>query len=145
MEPWNYNIAEAPHDAPIWGASKCGKVIKTDWIEKRQAWSGFADKSPPVAWVKFEKPIHPDDMPPSSEPNEDTKRAIAAVKAIIAGRHPRDQQSHILVTAEQAVATLLLICMDGPRQAAAMLNEGLVPGVEERLSQYAAMKEQANG
>lgn len=74
-----------------------------------------------------------------SENVKDTPRALAAAKAIIDGRDPVAQQSSILVTAEHAFATILLACMGGdPRKAAAMLNEGLIPGIEQRLAFYAA-------
>lgn len=69
---------------------------------------------------------------------QDTLCAIQAVKAIIDGRDPVAKQSEILVTAEHAVASLLLMLMGDPRKAAAMLNEGLVQGVEERLSLFAS-------
>lgn len=67
--------------------------------------------------------------------NLDTQRALAATKAIIDGRNPFTEFSSVLVTAEHAFAVVLLACTGGdPRKAAAMLNEGLVPGIEERLS-----------
>ncbi|WP_412064030.1 hypothetical protein [Rhizobium sp. SYY.PMSO] len=73
-----------------------------------------------------------------SENLKDTHRAFRAAKEIIDGRDPVAHQSAILVTAEHAIASLLLLCMGNPRKAAAMLNEGLVPGIEERLSLYAS-------
>ena len=78
-----------------------------------------------------------------SENVKDTPRAIAAAKAIIDGRNVIMQQSAILVTAEHAFATVLLACMGGdPRKAAAMLNEGLIPGIEQRLAFYASKESQ---
>lgn len=71
------------------------------------------------------------------ENEKDTVRAMAAVKAILDGRDPR-RDNAVLVTAEHAIAVLLIACMGTPRKAAAMLNEGLVQGVEERLAYYAA-------
>lgn len=65
----------------------------------------------------------------------DTQRAFAACKAIVDGRDPSSHSSEILVTAEHTFAVVLLAaCGGNARMAAAMLNEGLVPGVEERLS-----------
>jgi hypothetical protein len=69
---------------------------------------------------------------------KDTQRAILAAKAIIDGRDPIAQQSEILVTAEHAITSILLLCMGDSRKAAGMLNEGLVPGIEQRLSYYAS-------
>jgi len=75
------------------------------------------------------------------EAQKDTKRAIAAAKAIFDDRDPVADFSSILVTTEQAVATILLaIFQNDPAKAAAMLNEGLVPGIESRLSIYAKDK-----
>lgn len=68
----------------------------------------------------------------------ETLRASRAAKEVIDGRDPHRQQSEILVTVEHTVAALLLACMGDARKAAAMLNEGLVPGIEQRLSFYAA-------
>lgn len=73
-----------------------------------------------------------------TEPSLDAERARAAAKAIVDGRDLVHDQSRILVSLEHMVAVLLLILMRDPRKAAAMLNEGLVPGVEGRLSLYAA-------
>lgn len=74
-----------------------------------------------------------------SEAGKDTRRAIAAAKAIFDGRDGVADQSAVLVTLEQAVATVLLAsCGSNPRLAAGMLNEALVPGIEARLSMYAA-------
>ena len=74
-----------------------------------------------------------------SENQKDTERAIAAAKAIVDGRDPVTDRASILVTAEHAFAAVLIACMDrDPRKAAAMLNEGLIPGIEQRLALYAA-------
>ena len=74
-----------------------------------------------------------------AEPQKDTQRAIAAAKAIIDGRDPRD--SSILVTLEGLVTLLLLTTMDNDeRKAAGMLIEGLVPGVEQRLALAASRR-----
>ncbi|MBN9600873.1 MAG: hypothetical protein J0G28_14530 [Afipia sp.] len=74
-----------------------------------------------------------------SENQKDTQRALAAAKAIIDGRDPFRDYASILVTAEHAFAATLLAVMDrDPRKAAAMLNEGLVQGIENRLALYAS-------
>lgn len=65
----------------------------------------------------------------------DTQRAIAAAKAIFDGRDPRADFGSIHVTLEGVVSLVLLALMRGDaRKAAGMLNEGLVPGVERRIS-----------
>lgn len=69
----------------------------------------------------------------------DTPRALAAAKAIIDGRDTVKDASKILVTAEHAFACVLLATHGGdPRKAAAMLNEALIPGIEQRLAYYAS-------
>lgn len=73
-----------------------------------------------------------------SENVNDTVRAIEAAKAIIDGRDPIAKQSEILVTTEHAIAAVLLAVMGDARLAAGMLNNGLVPGIEERLAHYAS-------
>jgi hypothetical protein len=73
-----------------------------------------------------------------SETFKDTLRAMNAAKAIIDGRDTNSEQSAILVTAEHAVAALLLAVMGTPRRAVGMLNEGLLQGVEERIALYAS-------
>lgn len=71
--------------------------------------------------------------------NLDTARAFAATKCLVDGRNPTTEFSSILVTAEHAFAAVLLACMGGDhRKAAKMLNEGLVPGIEQRLAYYAS-------
>ena len=70
-----------------------------------------------------------------TEPQKDTQRAIAAAKLLFDGRDPRDDSSSILVTLEGLVSLVLLATMgNDPDKAAGMLNEGLVPGVENRLA-----------
>ena len=71
---------------------------------------------------------------------KDTLRAVAAAKAIIDGRDPKADYSSILVTTEHCIAALLIVLMGDPRKAAAMLNEGLVQGVESRLALYASKR-----
>ena len=74
----------------------------------------------------------------------DTIRCLEASKAIIdnrftsvAGRRPDFKAAEIMVTLEQVITTVLLALYDDPKMAARMLNEALVPGVEERLALYA--------
>ena len=74
-----------------------------------------------------------------TENQKDTERAIAACKVIIDGRDISADFSSILVTAEHVFAALLLAVMDrDPRKAAAMLNEALLHGIEDRLALYAS-------
>lgn len=73
------------------------------------------------------------------ENEKDTVRAVAACKSIVDGRDPVEDRASVLVTAEHAFAAVLLVCMKGDaRKAAAMLNEGLIPGIESRLALYAS-------
>lgn len=77
-----------------------------------------------------------------TEAQKDTQRAFEALKAITDGRDPRGpDRSSILVTLEHVVAGVLLATQNqDPRKAAAMLNEGLVMGVENRLSMLTARR-----
>ena len=70
-----------------------------------------------------------------TDPQKDTKRAIAAARLIIDGRDPSASMGEILTTLDAVVSLILLAVMDNnERLAAAMLNEGLVPAVEQRLA-----------
>lgn len=74
-----------------------------------------------------------------TEPERDTQRAVSAAKLIIDERDLSADSSAILVTLEHHIALVLLAVMDqNPTKAAAMLNEGLVAGVEDRLALAAA-------
>ena len=76
-----------------------------------------------------------------TEAQKDTQRALAAAKLIIDGRNTSIDYSAILVTLEGLVTLLLLATMDNDaNKAAAMLTEGLTPGVEERLALAAARR-----
>jgi hypothetical protein len=76
-----------------------------------------------------------------TEPQKDTQRAIAAAKAIIDGRDPNDDSSAILVTLESLVSLVLLAVMGNDHhKAVGMLNDGLVPGVEERIALAASRR-----
>ena len=70
-----------------------------------------------------------------SEASKDTQRALAAVRSIVDGRD-RSDASSIMVTLEHAIATVLIAIFPDTRMAAAMLNEGLLQGVEARLARY---------
>lgn len=75
---------------------------------------------------------------PQDRASQDTARAVTAAKAVIDARQPIADRSAILVTLEHVVAAVLITVMNGdPRTAAAMLNEGLIPGVEARIAFYA--------
>lgn len=70
-----------------------------------------------------------------TEPQKDTQRAIAAAKLLIDGRDPNADMGAIMTTLEGLVSLMLLTVMNrDERMAAALLNEGLVPGVESRLA-----------
>lgn len=72
-----------------------------------------------------------------SEARKDTARALAASTAIVDGRGTDDVDA-IMVTLEHAVATVLIALYRDHALAAAMLNEGLVPGVEARIALHQA-------
>lgn len=74
-----------------------------------------------------------------NEPQKDTLRTVAAAKEVIAGRDPIADRGAVMVTLEGTVAAVLLMVMEGDqKKAAAMLNEGLVEGVEGRLALHAS-------
>jgi hypothetical protein len=76
-----------------------------------------------------------------TEPQKDTQRYLAAAKLIFDDRDPNEDASAILVTLEGLVSLVLLATQrNDPRQAAAMLNDGLVPGVEERIALAASRR-----
>lgn len=72
-----------------------------------------------------------------SEAKKDTQRALVAARAIIDERGTDDAAS-IMVTLEHAVATVLIALYRDHKTAAGVLNEGLVQGVEERISRHQA-------
>lgn len=76
-----------------------------------------------------------------TEPQKDTQRALAAAKLIIDDRDPSADHGAVLVTLEGLVSLVLLAVMgNDERKAAAMLNEGLVPGVENRIALAASRR-----
>jgi hypothetical protein len=69
---------------------------------------------------------------------KDTQRALAAAKEICDGRHPVEDRSTILITLDHTIATVLIAAMGGDaKKAVAMLNEGTIPHVEERIMLFA--------
>ncbi len=81
-----------------------------------------------------------------SEAAKDMERYIAAARAIIDGRHPLTDRGAIMVTLEGAVAATLIFVMGGDHRAAvAMLNEGLLEGVESRIALGASRHQKAQG
>ncbi len=69
---------------------------------------------------------------------KDTQRALAAAKSICDGRHPVKDRSTVLITLDHTIATVLLAAMGGDeKKAVAMLNEGTIPHVEERIMIFA--------
>ncbi len=76
-----------------------------------------------------------------TDSKRDPDRAVEAAKVIIDGRDPGVDFGAIMVTLEGAVATILIALMRRyPKRAAAMLNEGLLQGVERRIAQYESMR-----
>ena len=76
-----------------------------------------------------------------SDASKDTTRALIAATEILDGRHPIEDRSSVLITLDHTIATVLLTAMGGdPRKAVAMLNEGTIPHVEERIMLFAAQK-----
>lgn len=74
-----------------------------------------------------------------SQASRDTALAVEAGKILFDGRDPIADASAILVTLDHLVATVLLVTMGRDhRKAVAMLNEGLLPHVEERIALHAA-------
>lgn len=70
-----------------------------------------------------------------NEAQKDTQRAFDAARALLDGRDPIADRGAVMVSLEHLVSTMLLMVMDrDPKKAAAMLNEGLVQGVEGRLA-----------
>lgn len=68
----------------------------------------------------------------------DTERALSAAKSICDGRHPVDDRSTVLITLDHTIATILLTAMGGDaKKAVAMLHEGTIPHVEERIMMFA--------
>jgi len=72
-----------------------------------------------------------------TEVAKDTIRSSKACVEIVDGRSLKKDYADILVTLEQAVATILIATQGlDPYKAAMMLNEGLVPGVEKRIALF---------
>jgi hypothetical protein len=74
-----------------------------------------------------------------TDPEKDTLRALSAAREVVDGRDFEADMPAILVTLDHVVATVLIAVMgNDARKAAEMLNEGLLPAVEERIAQYEA-------
>lgn len=72
---------------------------------------------------------------------KDSHRSLAAAKAICDGRHPIEDRSTVLITLDHTIATVLIAAMGGDaKKAVAMLQEGTIPHVEERIMLYANKK-----
>lgn len=70
-----------------------------------------------------------------SDSDGENKRVFTAMKAIADGRDPRKDGVAVMVTLEGVVAALMLMSNGGsPDRAVAMLHEGLVPGIEDRIA-----------
>lgn len=77
-----------------------------------------------------------------TSPEKDTQRVVKIVKELLDGRDPQADLGEVMVTLEGVVtATLLMVMKQDRRKAAAMLNEGLIEGVERRLA-YSARNQQ---
>lgn len=82
MSAWNFNIAEAPRGetvtktstvkdkevsrkvfvpSPVILATKCGKVMGSEWLPQGERWHGLATDEQPVAWMLW--PTHPTSSP----------------------------------------------------------------------------------
>lgn len=65
---------------------------------------------------------------------KDVYRSKAAAAEICDGRHPEDEYSKVLITLDHTIAIVLLAAMGmNARKAVQMLNEGLLPRVEDRI------------
>ncbi|OWU77621.1 hypothetical protein [Marinibacterium profundimaris] len=74
-----------------------------------------------------------------TEASRDTRRAMAAIREILDGRDPVRDRPQVLITLDHVVSALLLAAMEQDhRKAVAMLNEGTVPHVEERIALHAS-------
>jgi len=68
----------------------------------------------------------------------ETQRYHAAAQKVLDDLDPQQDRGEIMVALEGTVAAVLLVVMGrDAERAVAMLNEGLVPGVEERIAQWA--------
>ena len=72
-----------------------------------------------------------------TENQKDTERSVTAARLII---DSRVNGPSVMVTLEHTIAAVLLMFYPDPRTAASMLNEALMPGVEQRLAYYGAKK-----
>lgn len=69
---------------------------------------------------------------------KDTHRALQAAAAICDDRHPTADMARVLITLDHTIALILLATLgNDPKKAVAMLHEGTIPHVEERIALYA--------
>lgn len=116
------------------GGAGQGVLLTGDTMVRRAAAAHVGE----TVWL-VERGAH---MPSTAttETARDTDRALAAAREIFDERDGADHAA-IMVTLEHAVATVLLAAYGGDaRKAAGMLNEGLLPRVEERIALYAARR-----
>lgn len=67
---WSTNITEAQTGDYVWLATKCGRVIKSNWLETKGTtprFVGLATNETPIAWQPFIKPIHPFELAKQEE------------------------------------------------------------------------------
>ncbi len=67
---WSTNITEAQTGDYVWVATKCGRVIKSNWLETKGSPSrfvGLGTNEAPIAWQPFIKPIHPFELAKQEE------------------------------------------------------------------------------
>jgi len=74
----------------------------------------------------------------------ETERVLKAASAILEGRDLVTDRGAAMVTLEGVVAAVLVALMGDHDKAAAMLNEGLIEGVETRLA-LGASRRRAGG
>lgn len=55
---WNFDISAAPRDgSKVLLATKCGKVLPSNWRTHKRGWLMLGDEEAPVAWMPW--PAHP--------------------------------------------------------------------------------------
>ncbi|MNK73058.1 hypothetical protein D3C87_925490 [compost metagenome] len=67
---WSTNITEAQTGDYVWLATKCGRVIRSWWIQQkgpRGYWAAMDMDEKPIAWQPFIKPIHPFELAKQEE------------------------------------------------------------------------------
>jgi len=59
---WSFDITSGPLNDEVWLATKCGKVIRSYWLDKTGRWAGLGTKEQPVAWQLYVVPAHPNSV-----------------------------------------------------------------------------------